>query len=176
MYVDVRLKRILTDVDLTTRNYFHDDRRVKSVLSYVFKALHNVKIKAPVVVLLAGSPNSTNRFIAHFERIFSTHYENSMPFDFSIPADSPPTHRELEQRMFGFLDNSQNRVVVLRQVDNMAATSPLLLHAIADPDTSPYKYSVILASLTTPTSSRPSESGDKNILDAGKECEEKVKE
>ncbi|KAI1724233.1 hypothetical protein Ddc_05447 [Ditylenchus destructor] len=139
--------------------YFHGNKKVSGILRYTGRILLRRTLPqstTPVTILLVGKENETDRFLVHFKRLIKRYLQEPI-LDYSVTANEPPSRRELETTLFDHL--KKNRLVILRRIDNLKSTAPLVLQSVTDPESSPFKNSVIIATIT------PQQSEERNCND-----------
>lgn len=165
----------MNDLKNTVTNNFDDDKRIYAVLAYIFKTLKNSEVKTPIVILLSGKQSDTNNFLKHLENLLNKHYKSKIapPLDLLINDKQSKTRKELENNLFEYLQNGEkNRVVFLRSIDNLQDSTPLILHAISDPDTAPYKHLLALLTVSPPGANKSTNHIKTQIQNS--ECDEQI--
>ncbi|KAI1716533.1 hypothetical protein DdX_07593 [Ditylenchus destructor] len=155
------MDRFLADSETITNEHFSGNKKVSGIFRYTGRILLSQTSTTPVTILLIGRENETERFLTYFKRLIKRYLQDPI-LDYSVPANEPPSRRELETTLFDHL--KKNRLVILRRIDNLQSTAPLVLQSVTDPESSPFKNSVIIATIT-PQPSEERKSGINNCND-----------
>jgi len=175
-----RMDRFIVDADRTTQAYFNGSARVDRVFRYAGQVLLLRAQHSPVVFqVAAGDERSTTHFLQHFIKLLKRHglWRNAMELTVPAPPDVPLTHMELEHRIYEHLDSydpleedQPGRVLVLRGIDHLASTSPLVLQSISDPDSARHKNVLMVMTVTTPNSRE----GDNASASKESKCDQRI--
>lgn len=105
-------------------------------------------LKQPVVLLFAAQDQTQLRVL--MEKFVADIDKYSETFVVEFNCDSMVDRMQFEKRVFGRLDagNTKHRLLILNNIDRLFGTSPLVLHSLADNESSPFKDLVIVATIT----------------------------
>lgn len=140
---EAKLQRITSEIGRAVKSEFRGDEteRVRTVLQFACRSLLQRGSRKPIIVLVAGSKTGIDKFVSLVERISGEHLRLKTS---TVLATSDLSRRDFESVVFGNL--SSTRILLLRDIDHLRGTSPLVLHSVSDPDTSPFKRSLIVVS------------------------------
>ncbi|KAI6191467.1 hypothetical protein M3Y97_00231300 [Aphelenchoides bicaudatus] len=108
----------------------------------------SLSIKQPIIILVAVTDQKQiEQLTSEFEHAVEK-YTDSFLVDFDCA--SPLSRMEFEKRIFSQLHQAQKRhkFLTLRNIDHLSNMSPLVLHSLADNESSPFKDLVIFATVT----------------------------
>jgi hypothetical protein len=108
----------------------------------------NPKFQQPVVVLIAATDQEQiENLTIKFENAVKKHTDT---FVTRFDCNSPASRMEFEKRIFIQLHQAQKRhkLLILRSIDRLLNTTPLVLHSLADNESSPFRDVVIFATVT----------------------------
>ncbi|KAH7728127.1 hypothetical protein AAVH_04371 [Aphelenchoides avenae] len=144
---EVKVQRLSTEINrLTSKEFTADEaRQVRSVLLFACKDLLLHRTKKPTVIVVAGSASGIDKFISTFEQIAKDQLRLQSSL---LRTSSELTRREFETLVFGNL--SASRATLLKDIDELRGTAPLVLHSVSDPDTSPFKNALIVVTIKLP--------------------------
>uniref|UniRef100_A0A915CQ36 Uncharacterized protein n=1 Tax=Ditylenchus dipsaci TaxID=166011 RepID=A0A915CQ36_9BILA len=164
-----KIADFLVDAGAVTRDHFKSSNKIGALLRYFGNLLlNNEPNKSPVTLLLVGKENETGHFLTHLKDLVKRHELKLEFMDYSISSESPPSRRELETALFEHL--KQSRLLILRGIDHLRSTAPLVLQSITDPESSPFKNTLILATLSPGLGMENGKEGGGYL----KKCDERV--
>lgn len=152
------LQRFVKDADAflnASLPYLTDDpaRRhsAGAMLRYAGEVLLGRRVRRPVIFLVAARRGDlADHFTRQLSSLLSKHSLWQGELDLGERANREIGWEEFERRVHERLD--QHRVLMLKGIDNLKSTAPLLLQSVSDPDSSPYmdKGVLIVATLHLP--------------------------
>jgi len=150
-----RLQRYVKDADVflnTSLPYLSDEpvRRhsAGAMLRYAGEVLLGGRVRRPVVFLVAARRvDLADHFTRQLSSLLTKHSLGQSELDLGESANREMGWEEFERRVHERLD--QHRVLMLKGIDKLKSTAPLLLQSVSDPDSSPYmdKGVLIVATL-----------------------------
>ncbi|KAI1731490.1 ribosomal l29 protein [Ditylenchus destructor] len=144
------LQKYRSNVENVMKENFDGNNRVRSIFLYIgdcFISNSREQCGRNIPLLLVGKSNDTDIFLDNLKLLMKS--LSVVSLDYTISAEKPPSRREFETTVFDHL--SRNKMLVLRGIDNLRSTAPLVLQAVTDPETSPFKKSFIIATLSPKT-------------------------
>lgn len=138
------------EANLIVSDFFNNNQKVKSIFRYSGEVLFHANRKfngGPVVILVSGTKLKTNQFFDYFRLLLEKYYLTESLMDYEIPSRNSPSRLELETIIFEHLRTHKEKILLLRGVDNLDGTAPLVLHSLTDPESSPFKASFVVASV-----------------------------
>lgn len=108
----------------------------------------NVELKQPVVVMFAGLDQSwIDSLIAKYKQLAEKHTDALIV---DTDCNSSQNRMDFEAHIFSQLRQAhgRHRLLILRNVERLSGASPLVLHSLADNESSPFKDIVILMTIT----------------------------
>ncbi|KAI6173724.1 hypothetical protein M3Y98_01112900 [Aphelenchoides besseyi] len=169
-----RNEDLMRSIELLLNN--NNDKLHRS-LKYAVRVLSQVEpeatTKPPVIFLFAGAQLKANMLIRNVSLAIR---QNSNVFVWEQDLNSATSRIELETTVFTALASEvskQRRLLVLYNIDQLDNSAPLVLHSLADAESSPFKGIVIIAtiSLSDDSTIRCSERVSKHLLSAWKSAD-----
>lgn len=154
------------EVNSLVRNEFENNQKVKTLFLFTGDILFNKKQKfssGPIIILISGPESKTTRFFNHLRYLLEKHLSESL-MDYEIEAEKSPSRLEFESVTFDHLRTHNKKILLLRGIDNLIGASPLVLHSLSDPESSPFKTSFVIASVTPENISKGQKNCEDNVL------------
>ncbi|KAI6227190.1 hypothetical protein M3Y95_00700600 [Aphelenchoides besseyi] len=164
-----RNKDLTRSIELLFNN--NDNDKLHRSLKYAVRVLTQTEpeatTKPPVIFLFAGTQLKASSLIRNISNAIR---QNSDVFVWEQELNSTTSRMTLETTVFTALASevSKRRLLVLYDIDQLDSLAPLVLHSLADAESSPFKGIVIMAtiSLSDDSTVRCSERVSKHLLSA----------
>lgn len=155
------------EVNFLVQKEFENNQKVKTLFHFAGDVLFNEKRKfssGPYVILISGPSSKTTHFFNHLRHLLEKHYLSEALMDYEIKAEKSPSRLEFESVTFDHLRAHNKKILLLRGIDNLIGASPLVLHSLSDPESSPFKASFVVASVTPENMSEGHKNCEDNVL------------